>query len=690
MTLPGVPAPATLHPDSDVWLYDEGAFLAGRTALHPLRSPLSAALVREVLAVADPVEAARRAAASCARPLSEALYGVSAWSERGWLVPAPLAVGPGATSDVQAYVLDAVRGRTSVRMATGLDDGSILDALDAGPLLVVVAVGEALWIGPTLTPDDRDAFAAVQARIRRTHPTATLVRHLGATLVRPALPVTDAAAWKAAAPWLAAPERLRGRVAVIARDGSTTRTHRLWETTPFRFRVPVGAPDGGYRTVAPADTLRRLRTLTTPIAGPVAAIRRARTPARGLTMVLGAHALVNDPVDLDHLLDHRTWSAGKGVSAAQARASAVCEALERHCGVWRGDEPVRRAAFRDLIDRDPGGAIHPDALQGFSAAQVAARRAHDPSEALVSRVPEPFDAAAEILWTDARSLVTGRAHAVPAAWAYYATPDPAGQAFVVCCSNGAAAGNTRDEAVLQGLLELVERDAVAMWWYHRLARPAVDLDAVAHPTLDAVRAACARLDREVWALDLTHDLGVPVVAALSRRRSEVVGGPEHVVFGFGAHLDPAIALLRALSELVQALPYDALLPRRRGAVPGIPDWGAAATRWLTTATVAGEPYLRPGPQAAVRVPSQPVPPERPLGEIVDGLVARVAGAVGDVLVVDQSRADVPLDVVKVVAPGLRHFWPRFAPGRLYDVPVALGWTDGPTPESDLNPWPMFA
>ncbi len=295
-----------------------------------------------------------------------------------------------------------------------------------------------------------------------------------------------------------------------------------------------------------------------------------------------------------------------------------------------------------------------------------------------------------MLWTDARSLVTGRAHAVPAAWAYYATPDDAGNDAVVCCSNGCAAGNTRDEAILQGLLELVERDAVAMWWYHRLRRPAIDLAAVDHPTLDAVRTACARLHRDLWALDLTHDLGVPVVAALSRRRAEDVGGPEHVVFGFGAHLDPAIALLRALSELVQALPYDGLLPRRRSDVPGLPDWGRTATHWLTTATTDAEAYLRPGPQDAVRVPSTPALLDRSIRDIAEGLVDRVAAAVGDVLVVNQTRGDVPLDVVKVVAPGLRHFWPRFAPGRLYDVPEALGWTGAGRTEADLNLWPMFA
>jgi oxazoline/thiazoline synthase len=48
-----------------------------------------------------------------------------------------------------------------------------------------------------------------------------------------------------------------------------------------------------------------------------------------------------------------------------------------------------------------------------------------------------------------------------------------------------------------------------------------------------------------------------------------------------------------------------------------------------------------------------------------------------------------LPVAKVIVPGLRHFWARFAPGRLYDVPVRLGWISRPLAEEELNPVPMF-
>jgi ribosomal protein S12 methylthiotransferase accessory factor len=68
---------------------------------------------------------------------------------------------------------------------------------------------------------------------------------------------------------------------------------------------------------------------------------------------------------------------------------------------------------------------------------------------------------------------------------------------------------------------------------------------------------------------------------------------------------------------------------------------------------------------------------------------QLVGALGqELLVLDQTRPEIGLPVVKVVVPGLRHCHARLAPGRLYDVPVKLGWLPAPLREEQLNPWPM--
>jgi len=66
---------------------------------------------------------------------------------------------------------------------------------------------------------------------------------------------------------------------------------------------------------------------------------------------------------------------------------------------------------------------------------------------------------------------------------------------------------------------------------------------------------------------------------------------------------------------------------------------------------------------------------------------RIAAREGlDFLVLDQTRPDIEVPVVRVVVPGLRHFYRRFAPGRLYDVPVKLGLRDRSLSEKELNPF----
>ena len=60
------------------------------------------------------------------------------------------------------------------------------------------------------------------------------------------------------------------------------------------------------------------------------------------------------------------------------------------------------------------------------------------------------------------------------------------------------------------------------------------------------------------------------------------------------------------------------------------------------------------------------------------------------LVLDQIRPDIRMPVATVIVPGFHHFRERFAPGRLFDVPVELGWRDRPLAETELDSVPVIA
>ncbi|WP_437935711.1 YcaO-like family protein [Sorangium sp. So ce341] len=218
------------------------------------------------------------------------------------------------------------------------------------------------------------------------------------------------------------------------------------------------------------------------------------------------------------------------------------------------------------------------------------------------------------------------------------------------------------------LLELVERDAAAVWWYNRLSRPAIDLDGFADPYFVALQADYARLGWAVWVLDLTHDLGIPTCVALAHEPRA-----DRFALGFGCHLDPRLAVQRSLTELNQL--FD----------PG----GARRAPW-DIERLPDRAYLFPSPDlprvAAERLPRLGGADLR--GDIHE-CMRRLDEAGLELVVVDKTRPDIGLPVVQVIVPGLRHFWPRFGPGRLYQVPCALGWLPGPLEEGELSPVPLF-
>ena len=267
---------------------------------------------------------------------------------------------------------------------------------------------------------------------------------------------------------------------------------------------------------------------------------------------------------------------------------------------------------------------------------------------------------------------------LPTAYCYYDYPLPKDHRFCGADSNGNAAGNTLEEAILQGFMELIERDCVGIWWYNRLQRPAVDLASFDEPYFLELQTYYQNNGRELWVLDLTADLGIPAFAGVSRR---IDGGAERIIAGYGAHLDPKIAILRAVTEVNQiGLELDKVEAEK---LEG--EW----RDWLLNATLENQPYLAFDPNVTPKVYSDyPKLWSEDIYQDVMTCVEIAKNAGLETLVIDQTRPDIRLNVVKVIVPGLRHFWSRFGAGRLYDVPVKLSWLSAPRLEEEMNPMPM--
>ena len=175
-------------------------------------------------------------------------------------------------------------------------------------------------------------------------------------------------------------------------------------------------------------------------------------------------------------------------------------------------------------------------------------------------------------------------------------------------------------------------------------------------------------------LDLTHDLRIPVFSANLFR-----GDGESLQFrgnGFGCHVDPRIALDGAVSELGQSWN-----------VNNVDDF----SRKFQSTPLSRELFLQADQAQTPKILSDfPHTPHDDFLDDIHDMMKRIQECgMDDMLVMDLTRPDVAFPVVRVIVPGMVHFWPRLGCPRLYEVPKKMGWNDCKTREEDLNPIPFY-
>ena len=436
---------------------------------------------------------------------------------------------------------------------------------------------------------------------------------------------------------------------------------------PGRAAVPIELKaggklvmtSGGFRAVSSAATVRRYRKFVSPLTGVVSRLERIDVDLPMNTNFFATHNFASRPGSVAELKAGLSGgSYGKGSTAEQGEASALMESIERYSGVFQGDE-IR--ATRRFSDFPPGDAILPNDVLLYSKSQI-------------SRDQSGPDAAAGIEWSPVWSLRNNRFKYLPTSILYFSYRDAADVDRAAADSNGCAAGNTIEEAIVQGFLELVERDAYAIWWYNRVPRPEVDLGRFDDPYIRELEFQFAATGKRIWLLDVTNDLGIPCFIAAAHW---IENSHEQIEFGSGAHFDARIAALRALTELNQFLSIG-LMGDQQPLAPALHSEGPPFR-------LQDSPYLVPDGKPVVRPDfSSSFGHLDKRDQVLE--CVRIAEQAGhDFLVLDQTRPDIGVPVVRVIVPGLRHFYRRFAPGRLYDVPVKLGWRKRPLQEAELNP-----
>jgi oxazoline/thiazoline synthase len=419
--------------------------------------------------------------------------------------------------------------------------------------------------------------------------------------------------------------------------------------------------------------------LISPLVGLVSQVRdfevMGERPARIVTAVqpapehLAASARRLAPRDL---------AFGKGYHRAQAVIGCIGEAIERY-SIMQGGADLIIGSTRELGDE----VIDPRLLLNFSARQYSYRAELNALHGGFNWIPLEFDPTKRIGWVRVVSMIDTKNRLVPAAYCYFGNKQDAGRQFIRADTNGCASGNSVRDAQLRALLELIERDAAAIWWYNRVPRPLVDLDSFAVPMFEDFKSWASRAGRILRVLDITTDLDIPAYVAISARDPS----GDCIAFGFGCHADACRGIAHALIEMYQmCVLFETAFEGDE--LTGFEDaQRRAAARWLREETLETQNFMEPfGSRCACDYgPLAPAQKHDPLDHLVWSLQRHGLES----YYVELTRRDIGLPVVRAVVPCLRHFWERLGPGRLYDVPTSLGWIAKPRDERELNPIPMF-
>ena len=217
---------------------------------------------------------------------------------------------------------------------------------------------------------------------------------------------------------------------------------------------------------------------------------------------------------------------GKGATPEQAEASAVMELAERFSLYSYRNDPSN---FR--VDRRPN-------LQNRALSfEAIAKSVHDDSDDLET-AREIFDSL-PLRWAEGYNLSRDRPVLIPFDWF-----------FTINEFNGACAGNATEEALCQGICEVVERHVSALIAKNRIPAPAIRPDSADDPIVSEMLEKYRRAGIEVYLSDFSLDTGIPTVGVLAWDPATFPDASE-IVWTAGTAPNPIKALGRALSETAQ-------------------------------------------------------------------------------------------------------------------------------------------
>ena len=379
--------------------------------------------------------------------------------------------------------------------------------------------------------------------------------------------------------------------------------------------------EGTQRSCAPSETIERVRGIF---------------PLIGLTRVANITGLdvLGVPVYTACRPNARSLSTaqGKGYTHEAARASAVMESIETyHAETIQA--PLQLCSYNEIRFRD--SCVDPFAMPHLAGSDLTANH--------------------RLLWIEGVNLLNQGVSWAPfeAVHTDYTTPVLPGHGHFVSSSNGLSSGNTFHEALIHGICEIIERDAVTL--FQLRSQYEKDAARISLETIDNRRCAhilhrflACGIHIGLW--DITSDIGIPAFLCriLPDKESDIAG--IRPVSGMGCHMSKDIAMLRALTEAAQSrLSFisggrDDLSRRNYQKYLNADEYA----KWLQSITSQEAP-----PKSYKDIPDRLQ--ETFAGDLQYLLNALKRMGIESVTAVDLTKEEIGIPVTRIVIPGLESF-----------------------------------
>ncbi len=222
---------------------------------------------------------------------------------------------------------------------------------------------------------------------------------------------------------------------------------------------------------------------------------------------------------------------GKGISKDHAKASAMMEGFERYSAEKQDSDEIILSSVNEISAK--GDYIDPKSLN----------------------LPKEFEkkdiSDIRLEWSIAHDLITDKDYYIPTNAIYHPyTHDNNIESLFKSNTNGLASGNILEEAILHGIFEVIERDAWSIFELTHKNYSQIDLDTIESETINETIEKFTSNGINIKLMDFTADIDVPTIAASAD--DTVTRDAGLLTLGIGTHLDPEVAILRALTEVAQS------------------------------------------------------------------------------------------------------------------------------------------